>query len=205
MIEIVNITKHFDDICALDKVTMSFAESQLNVIHGASGSGKSTLIRIIGGIVRPDDGVVVVDDMPIYENPETKKRLTVITDRTRFGMLERAKDRARKYSYCFKDYDKDKARELLSAHGISFTRRMKSLNLSKQVLALLILAVVADTKYLICDDIFKKMDAEDAGAARDMIMQTVSKKGHTAIVALSDLTGFEDKAENIYELLAKGQ
>ncbi len=205
MIEIVNITKHFDDTCALDKVSASFAEAQLNVIHGASGSGKSTLIRIIGGIVRPDDGVVIVDDMPIYENPETKKRLTVITDRTRFGMFERAKDRARKYTSCFKDYDKDKARELLSAHDIGFGRRMKSLSLSKQALALLILAVVADTKYLVCDDIFKKMDEEDARTARDIIKQTVSEKGHTAIVAVSDLTGFEDTAKNIYELSAKGQ
>jgi len=41
---------------------------ELLMILGASGCGKSTLLNLITGIKRPDDGVIALGDVPLYEN-----------------------------------------------------------------------------------------------------------------------------------------
>ena len=50
---------------ALDDVTLDIAQGELVAICGPSGSGKSTLANIIGGLDRPDAGVVTVGGMDL--------------------------------------------------------------------------------------------------------------------------------------------
>jgi len=45
----------FDDLCC------EFPRGNITVIAGGSGSGKSTLLRLVGGLIRPDAGEVLVD------------------------------------------------------------------------------------------------------------------------------------------------
>jgi ABC-type sugar transport system ATPase subunit len=55
-LEMVNITKTFPGVRALDEVSFGCGRGEVHALCGDNGAGKSTLIKILGGIYRPDTG-----------------------------------------------------------------------------------------------------------------------------------------------------
>ena len=53
-----NISKSFNHIKALQKVTIKAYEGKITAIIGDNGSGKSTFIKILSGALKPDEGVI---------------------------------------------------------------------------------------------------------------------------------------------------
>jgi phospholipid/cholesterol/gamma-HCH transport system ATP-binding protein len=65
MIEITDLAKHFGAQVVLDGVTLSVKEGETMALLGPSGTGKSVLLKTIIGLIRPDRGRVVVDDLDV--------------------------------------------------------------------------------------------------------------------------------------------
>lgn len=80
MIEIQNITKRFDTLTALDNVNANIEEGHVFGLIGTNGAGKSTLLRTICGIYAPENGQVLIDGEPIFENPKAKSKVFYISD-----------------------------------------------------------------------------------------------------------------------------
>jgi len=55
-----NIRKHFEATTALDGVDFEVLTGEVHALVGENGAGKSTLVRILGGAVRPDEGLVTI-------------------------------------------------------------------------------------------------------------------------------------------------
>ena len=79
MIQITNISKSFDDIKAVDDITVDIGEQIVFGLLGTNGAGKSTLLRMVSGILKPDSGNITVDDMGVLDNEEAKKNLVFIS------------------------------------------------------------------------------------------------------------------------------
>jgi simple sugar transport system ATP-binding protein len=54
-----NISKRYVGVQALDSVDFTVEKGEIHCMVGGNGSGKSTLIKIISGVVQPDDGSVI--------------------------------------------------------------------------------------------------------------------------------------------------
>lgn len=67
MIELIGITKHFDDRKLFEDFNLTIQENEFVAFSGPSGAGKTTLLNIIGGIEAPDYGQVIVDGLNIYQ------------------------------------------------------------------------------------------------------------------------------------------
>lgn len=65
MIEVRDIVKRFGELEVLHGVSMSVARGEIVSIVGASGAGKSTLLQIIGSLLEPDAGDVLVDGVSL--------------------------------------------------------------------------------------------------------------------------------------------
>jgi simple sugar transport system ATP-binding protein len=57
-----NINKHYVGVQALDSVDFEVKKGEIHCLVGENGSGKSTLIKIISGVVQPDNGAVIEID-----------------------------------------------------------------------------------------------------------------------------------------------
>src|SRR6266849_673150 len=60
-----NISKRYGGVVALDRVTVSCDTGKIHAILGENGAGKSTLIKIISGVVQPDDGELLLEGRPM--------------------------------------------------------------------------------------------------------------------------------------------
>ena len=71
IIQIKNLTKIYDgsqiEIRAVDGVNLTFDQGEFTAIVGPSGSGKTTFLNLLGGLDRPTQGEVIVDNTKIWE------------------------------------------------------------------------------------------------------------------------------------------
>jgi ABC-type sugar transport system ATPase subunit len=69
-IRLVGVSKRYSGTKALDDVSLEIAAGTVHALVGANGAGKSTLGKIVGGLIRPDDGHLEVDGSPVrYATP----------------------------------------------------------------------------------------------------------------------------------------
>ncbi|MFM8622603.1 MAG: ATP-binding cassette domain-containing protein, partial [Holophagaceae bacterium] len=61
MITLHNVSKAFGDNRVLDGVSLNVEESESRVILGGSGTGKTVLLKVVLGLLRPDNGSIFVD------------------------------------------------------------------------------------------------------------------------------------------------
>lgn len=65
MIELINVSKKFQDVQALREVTSAINEGEVFGLVGTNGSGKSTLLRMIAGVLKQDTGEILIDGIPV--------------------------------------------------------------------------------------------------------------------------------------------
>lgn len=68
-ISIEKVAKNYGNVWALNGVNTTIERGEVRGLLGANGSGKSTLMKIILGLVRPDNGMVTVEGVNPVENP----------------------------------------------------------------------------------------------------------------------------------------
>ena len=83
MIELRNVYKSFNNHPVLKGVNLSVAAGEGMVVIGGSGTGKSVILKHIIGLIRPDQGEVIIDG----ENLADLSERELIAFRKRFGML----------------------------------------------------------------------------------------------------------------------
>jgi len=65
ILEARSVTKRYPGTLALDRVTLRVHRNQVNVLIGENGAGKSTLMRILAGVETADEGVLLLEGLPV--------------------------------------------------------------------------------------------------------------------------------------------
>ena len=73
MLRIERLTVAFDGVTALAGVELEVAEGERVSVLGPSGSGKSTLLRALAGLLRPDEGRVLLDGRDLADVPPHRR------------------------------------------------------------------------------------------------------------------------------------
>lgn len=75
MIRIEHLSKKFRKLRVLDDISASFEKGQVVSLIGPNGSGKTTLIKSILGMVRPDQGKILVEKENILNSPSYRNKI----------------------------------------------------------------------------------------------------------------------------------
>jgi len=68
-VRIENVTKKFGKVVAVDDVNLYIHEKEYFALLGPSGCGKTTLLRLIAGLVEPDEGKIYIGDRLVNDVP----------------------------------------------------------------------------------------------------------------------------------------
>jgi branched-chain amino acid transport system ATP-binding protein len=72
ILSLMNITKHFGGVVALEKVSLDVAENEIVGLMGPNGAGKTTLLNTIAGTFLPDSGTICFRGKDITRHPSHK-------------------------------------------------------------------------------------------------------------------------------------
>ena len=78
-----DLCKSFGELLVTDHFSYSFADGSTTVIMGASGCGKSTLLGLLMGILTPDSGTVIGNDVrlsAVFQEDRLCENLTVLAN-----------------------------------------------------------------------------------------------------------------------------
>jgi putative ABC transport system ATP-binding protein len=186
---------------SLHEVSLTIESGQVVVVEGKSGSGKTTLLSIIGALVRPTSGQVLVDGQPVAKLPD----------------LHAAAFRNRTVGFVFQHYNllddlsaadnvsvplvprglparKQEAmvREALAAAGIEHRalQAVRHLSGGEKQRCAIARALVGNPRVLLCDEPTAHLDRDNTEAFLEIIAQ-VKDQGQTVVLATHDpvLTG----------------
>jgi ABC-2 type transport system ATP-binding protein len=81
MIELLNLTKRFGDLTAVNDVTLTVNRGEFFAVLGPNAAGKTTTIKMITGLIKPTSGSVRVAGHDVQAEPlEVRRRLAYVPD-----------------------------------------------------------------------------------------------------------------------------
>jgi len=73
-----NITKRFPGVLAVDRVSLELKRGEILALVGENGAGKTTLMQILGGALRPDEGLIALEGNPVvFYSPQDAIRVGI--------------------------------------------------------------------------------------------------------------------------------
>ena len=80
MLVVKNIYKNYNDKEVLKNLSFSIAPGEIFCLLGQNGAGKTTTINIILGLLKPNSGDILIDDISINNNKKTHSKLAYIPE-----------------------------------------------------------------------------------------------------------------------------
>jgi spermidine/putrescine transport system ATP-binding protein len=73
-----HVTKRFDDVTAVDDLSLEIERGSFFALLGPSGCGKTTTLRMIGGFEEPTEGTIYLGDEPVSGRPPYKRDVNTV-------------------------------------------------------------------------------------------------------------------------------
>ncbi|MEJ2155421.1 MAG: ATP-binding cassette domain-containing protein [Desulfobacteraceae bacterium] len=75
MIHVENLTKFYDDFCAVDQINLDIEKGEIIGLLGPNGAGKTTTLRMLTGYFSPSAGDIRIKDLSVHKDPLAIKHL----------------------------------------------------------------------------------------------------------------------------------
>jgi ABC-2 type transport system ATP-binding protein len=202
VIRVEGLRKNFGDVRAVDGVDLHVERGEILVLLGQNGAGKSTTLRCLGGILRPDTGVIELDGLRLPEKlDEVRARLGVVPDQARlygrntaveyldrFGYLYRVSETVRRerIAALLKRFElDDRADTVLAAYSRGMAQKVA-----------LIRATIHEPDWIFCDEPTAGLDPVAAADMRHYLGEQRAR-GAALIVTTHVLAEAELMADRI--------
>ncbi len=168
ILECRNLTKSYKrNFPVLRDFNLTIPSGKIIGLLGPNGCGKSTLIKLISGILQPDNGEILVGGLPVGE--QTKALISYLPERTYFNSWMRVSQLVEYFSEFYADFDADCAYRLMDDLGINRNSKLKTLSKGTKEKVQLILVMSRRAKLYLLDEPIAGVDP----AAREYILSTI--------------------------------
>ena len=197
MIEVREVSKRFDEVQALDRLTMTVPKGTVYGLVGPNGAGKSTLIRHLVGILRQDSGEIRIDGREVFENPDVKRRLAYIPDEIPYWSQSTVDDMGRFYASIYEKFDRACFERLSGEFNLDGKQMLRRLSKGQQKLAAFQLALAQQPDCVILDEPVDGLDPVNRRKIWGLLLGEVSERGITVLVSSHNLRELEDVCDHV--------
>jgi sulfate transport system ATP-binding protein len=190
-IALENVTKRYAGLATVDGVTLQVEKGELFVLLGASGSGKSTILRLIAGLIAPDDGVIRLDGKDlthvrvqdrgvgfVFQNYSIFRHMTV-AENIEFGLRIRGVKKSERAAR------RDELLDIVGLGGLGgrYENQMSGGQLQRVALAR---ALAYKPNVLLLDEPFGALDVKIRSQLRQSLKDIQRSLGVTTILVTHD-------------------
>jgi phosphonate transport system ATP-binding protein len=215
LLEIEDLTKFYNNFCALSHISFQVQRGEFVAVIGPSGSGKTTLIRCINRLIETTYGEIRYNDRDmlklkgrelrqarsklgmIFQHYNLVNRLTVIENvlHGRLGYKSTIAGILGLYS----EEEKEKAVEVLTLLGLQefMYRRCDQLSGGQMQRVGIARALVQDPMMILCDEPISSLDPSSAKIIMDYLQKVQEEFGITILVNLHQVDVAKKYAERI--------
>jgi len=162
-----NVSKSYGASPALTNVSLEIPAGKIVGLLGPNGSGKTTLIKLINGLLQPEEGRILINGME--PSPATKAIVSYLPDTTYLNEQMKVKEALTYFKTFYQDFNLERAQGLLRDLGIDENSRFKKLSKGNKEKVQLILVMSRDARLYVLDEPIGGVDP----AARDYILRTI--------------------------------
>ena len=202
MIELKNLTKRFGHVIAVRGLTLSVPEGEIFGFIGPNGAGKTTTLRMMGGVLLPTEGSVIINGIDMTTEPEkAKKNIGFIPDRpflyeklTGMEFLKFTADLYGVESHSFQG----RAREILKQFSLDHwaDELIESYSHGMKQRLIVSAALLHDPKVMIVDEPMVGLDPAGIRLIK-AVFRDLAKRGITIFMSTHTLAVAEDVCDRI--------
>jgi ABC-2 type transport system ATP-binding protein len=197
MIELKGVTKRFDGFAALSSLDLTVPQGAVYGLIGPNGAGKTTAIRHITGMLRPDEGQVLLSGEPVFENPQVKERLFCIGDEPYFFPMATTRDMMAFYRELCPRFDEGRYNKLREVFALDENRPIRRLSRGMKKQSAFWLALSARPEVLILDEPVDGLDPVMRRQVWSLVMGDVAENELTVLVSSHNLRELEDVCDHV--------
>ncbi|MDD4112983.1 MAG: ABC transporter ATP-binding protein [Herbinix sp.] len=162
-----SLTKKFGSTTALSDLSLSLERGRIIGLLGPNGSGKTTLIKIINGLLVPNEGSITIAGME--PGVESKKIISFLPERTYLPEWMKISDAISFFKDFYEDFEEKRAYDMLHRLNLDPAKRLKTLSKGTKEKVQLILVMSRRADLYCLDEPIGGVDP----AARDYILNTI--------------------------------
>ena len=193
-----NVSKRFGKVLAVDSLSLDVEDGELFVIVGPNGCGKTTVLRLIAGLIEPDEGDIYIGDIRVNNLPPVQRGVRMVfQDYALYPNMKVYKDNKNSnlsFALKIRKYLPENIRknvEQVSAKiGISkelYSRRPKELSAGQQQKVAIGRAITLPPKVFLLDEPLVHLDPPARLKVRDEIKSLHKEMKVTTIYVTNDL------------------
>ncbi|WP_320128577.1 sugar ABC transporter ATP-binding protein [uncultured Sphaerochaeta sp.] len=195
LLEMNNIKKSFSGAKALDGVDFTLEQGEVHALLGENGAGKSTLIKILGGIIKPDDGIIHINGEKVsIENVSDARGLGIGVIHQEIVLVPYisvakniflGREPVSRLGILDEKQINTRAQEMTDSLGLSLdvTKNVEELTIAQQQMVEIVKAISFNVKVLVMDEPTSSLSEEEVGR----LFETISllKKQGVSIIYIS--------------------
>ncbi|MBP2079738.1 ABC transporter ATP-binding protein [Oceanobacillus polygoni] len=156
MITLTDVSKRYGTKKALDHVNLELTTGKLIGLVGENGSGKSTTLKLIAGLNYPTNGEVRVDGEKVTRRiADSVSYLSELDEYYRFFTVKKSIEFQASQ---FKDFDKEKAYDILKFMKLDPNDKLKQLSKGNRGRLKIVLSLARNVPVILMDEPFSGLD-----------------------------------------------
>ena len=184
---------------ALSNISFTVDTGEFIAIVGPSGCGKSTLLSIFSGLLKPDEGEILIDGIPL---PDSKVNIGYMLQKDHLFEWRSILSNAAlglEIQHKMDERHKNDLRELMNSYGLGNFENSRPSELSggMRQRAALIRTLALEPDILICDEAVSALDYQTRLSVCDDISTIIRGRHKTAILITHDLSEAVSVADRI--------
>lgn len=197
MLIVNQIDKSFGKKRAIADLSLRLEEGHIFGMLGTNGAGKSTLLRVMTGILKPDRGSVLLDTMPVYENPLAKQEICYLSDEPTFLPNASITEMGRMQAAYYPSFDSQKLKDLCLRFALPMNERITSFSKGTQKRAQICLGLSLNPRVLLCDETFDGLDPVMRDNFKRVLSQETIDRGLITVLAGHNQQEMEDICDSV--------